>query len=145
MAGSYTAQDISMTNTGGFVVAPNGDLQLAPLGQTMYQDAILRIYTNYNDFQAIPAIGSMITTWMGQANNSTNAQSLQAEVLRALTADGQFAASDISARIVPVAIDTVYVYVTIQNTALTYPINFSFNFNYIQGLQINNLSGPVTE
>lgn len=140
MAGSYISQDIQMTDTGGFLVAANGDFQLASLDQTVKQDAVLRLYTDYGDFQAIPAIGSMIKSWIGKSNNVTNAQGLQAEVIRALTNDGQFAANDISVRVVPIAIDTISVYVTIQNAASTNTTIFMFSFNFTTGLVITYTS-----
>lgn len=140
MATAYNINDIAMTDTGGLVVSPGGDLSLASIDQTQKQDAIIRLYTEFGDFAAIQTIGSLIIDFIGEPNTASNAKDLQNEILRALTADGRFNVSDIQIKIIPIAIDTLYVYITIQNAASTTNTTLLFNFSYTTGLQIQYLN-----
>lgn len=140
MAGSYTNTDILMTNTGGLVVASNGDFQLTSIDQCQKQDSIIRTYTELGDFMALPELGSTIIQFIGEPNTASNAQALKAEILRALSADGRFMPSDLGVQIIPVAIDTIYAYISIQNAVSSTITQFMFPFSYITGLNISAIS-----
>lgn len=138
MAGFYNQQDIQMTDTGDFLVDATGDLALADIDQTTRQDAIFYLYTDYGDFAAKPGIGSRVSDFIGEPNSSANAQLLKAELLRAITAGGRFSARDIGVKIVPIAIDEILAYITIQNGALAGTSSVIFDFNYVRGIQVFN-------
>lgn len=138
MPGSYTQQDIQISNSGDFVVDPTGDLQLATIDQTTRQDVIFYLYTEYGDFTGQPDLGSKVVDFIGEPNTQSNAQLLQAEMLRALTTDGRFNSRDLTINIVPIAIDDVLAYVTVQNAALASISSLVFDFNYIAGLQLES-------
>lgn len=136
MAQSYTDQDIQITTTGDLVIASNGDLQIASIDQTTIQNVILNLYTEQGDMSAIPTLGSLVEDFIGEPNTSTTAQLLRSEIIRALTANGEYSASDININIVPVAIDTIIPYITIQNAASISNTTLVFQFSYINGLQL---------
>jgi phage baseplate assembly protein W len=138
MAGFYTQQDIQMTDTGDFLVDPTGDFALADIDQTTRQDALLYLYTEYGDFSARPDMGSRVNDFIGEPNSSSNAQLLKAELLRALTSGGRFSTRDVAIRIVPISVDEILAYVTIQNGALAGSSSIIFDFNYIKGIQVFN-------
>jgi len=136
MANAYTQQDIQITDDGDLVLSSNGDLKVATIDQTSKQDVILNLYTILGDMGALPFIGSRVIDFIGEPNSRQNAQLLQSEMLRALTANQRFFANDISIRIVPVNIDSIVSYITIQNLASQSPQTILFDFNYIKGLQL---------
>jgi len=136
MPGSYTTQDILLSESGDFVVDDTGDLALATIDQTTKQDAIFYLYTEFGDFTGQPDLGSRVSDFIGEPNTKGNAQLLKAEMLRAITTDGRFASRDIAIQIVPIAIDEILAYVTIQNAALSGTSNLIFDFNYIAGLKV---------
>jgi phage baseplate assembly protein W len=138
MAGFYNQQDIQMTNTGDFLVDDTGDLALADIDQTTRQDALFYLYTEYGDFAARPDIGSRVSDFIGEPNSSANAHLLKAELLRALTAGGRFSSRDIGIKLVPIAVDEILAYVSIQNGALAGSSSIIFDFNYIKGIQVFN-------
>jgi phage baseplate assembly protein W len=136
--GLYTQQDIQITDAGDFLVDDTGDLALASIDQTTRQDVIFYLYTEYGDFTGQPDLGSRVVDFIGEPNTKTNAQLLRAEMIRALTTDGRFSSRDIGINMVPVGIDEVLSYITIQNSAMAALQTFIFDFNYISGIQIAN-------
>jgi len=136
MAQAYTDQDLQITTTGDLVIAPNGDLQIASIDQTTVQNVILNLYTEQGDMSASPYLGSLVEDFIGEPNTQSTAQLLQTEMIRALTANGQYSANDINIVIVPVAVDTIVPYITIQNAASINTSTLVFSFSYINGLQL---------
>lgn len=136
MPGSYTVQDILISDDGDFVVDPTGDLAQATIDQTTRQDVIFYLYTEFGDFTGQPDLGSKVVDFIGEPNTKSNAQLLQAEMLRALTTDGRFNSRDLGINIIPVGIDEVLSYITVQNAALAGASTFVFDFNYVAGLKI---------
>lgn len=136
MPGSYTTQDILLSDSGDFVIDDTGDLALATIDQTTRQDAIFYLYTEFGDFTGQPDLGSRVSDFIGEPNTKGNAQLLKAEMLRSITTDGRFSSRDIAIQIVPIAIDEILAYITIQNAALSGTSNLIFDFNYIAGLKV---------
>jgi hypothetical protein len=125
-----------MSDDGDLVVSSGGDLALASIDQTTRQDIILNTYTILGDFEAFPSIGSRLYTFIGEPNTRQNASLVRAEILRALTQNGYFSKEDIDLRVIPIAIDTIVAYLTLQNDVGIEATQMVFDFNYTKGLQV---------
>jgi hypothetical protein len=136
--GSYTRQDIKMTNDGDFEVGSDGDLSLASIDQTTIQDILLNTYTILGDFDAFPSIGSRLYKFIGEPNTRQNASLVQSEILRALTQNGYFSKEDLDISVVPISISTIVIYLLLRNSAGDETQQKVFSFDYIKGLQVES-------
>lgn len=140
MATAYTQQDLLLTTDGDLVLAANGDLKESSIDETTKQDVVINLYTILGDMDALPYIGSRIIDFIGEPNTRQNAQLIKSEMLRALTANGRFFGSDIAVRIIPVDVDAIASYITVQNAAGQVAQTIMFDFNYISGLNLLSIS-----
>lgn len=135
---SYTRQDIQMSDDGDFVVSSAGDLALASANQTVRQDLLLNSYTMLGDFEAFPTMGSRLYTFIGEPNTRQNAGLVQGELLRSLTSNGYFLKEDIKIRVIPISMDSIAMYLDLNNDIGLGDSSLVFDFNYIKGLQVES-------
>lgn len=106
-------RDIEVGLTGDLVLDSTGDLKLATPEQTMVQEVIFRVQTNFLEFGPAPGFGSNLIEFVGEANNDRNIQLIRQRVYQALTSDRRFRGHEINVVVFPANRETVGIVVDI--------------------------------
>jgi len=82
--------DIQTDINGDLVIDDSGDLQITSPVQSLIQDVIFRVRTNFNEYSSAPRFGSNLVTLVGEANNERTIALVREQVAESLFLDRRF-------------------------------------------------------
>lgn len=129
-----SVRDIEADIEGDLVLDETGDLKLAEPLQTIIQDIIFRVRTNFLELRPHPGVGANLQEFLGEANTARRIALGREKVFQALFADRRFRGHEIDVTTFPANRETMGIVVNVvpnfvTETSEQTQVAFLLNYN----------------
>lgn len=116
---NYNEQDIRFYDLendieGDYMADETGDFALTGEYESARQDMNNRIQTQKGDWRSHQNIGADLELLEGEPNTRETGMKAESQVMQTLTYDGRFAAEDLNVRAVPMSIEEIHLFTTLD-------------------------------